>query len=309
MSDNVDPPHRHRLLLGLRDHAAVLARHTTITHNDLYDLPYTGITAGVIQGHVDQASHPQNSTNINADNTISDNLIHDYLKVRADGGAIYVEGHQAHYVYQADGTTIDPVQHPGPRPAGDRQRRVRRRNAYFAYYDDAGSEWINWQGNVAFERRDRLRAGRLQPDRPLLDHRQLLLRRHPVAIRATRRSTPTPAATPTISDDPRTGRRPQQPVHRGRRDVGVLGTGRGRRPEDLLRLADDEFDDPGADRRRGIQFEHTGLRGQHAGQRRPVPVRWFPDRARPGRHPVLPDIGRHAVRRPAAQRHRPVDHL
>ena len=82
-------------------------RDTMVTHNDLYDLPYTGITAGVIQGHVDLADHPANSLNINADNTISYNLIHDYLQVLGDGGGVYIEGHQAAYQYEADGTTID----------------------------------------------------------------------------------------------------------------------------------------------------------------------------------------------------------
>ncbi|WP_157856338.1 right-handed parallel beta-helix repeat-containing protein [Actinacidiphila yeochonensis] len=127
----------------------LFSRHTTITHNDLYDLPYTGITAGVIEGHVDEADHPQNSTNINADNTISDNLIHDVMKVLDDGGAIYIEGHQAGYVDNADGTldsaatlanglhiTGNVVYNDG--------------SLYNAYYDDAGSEWIDFSGNVEF---------------------------------------------------------------------------------------------------------------------------------------------------------------
>ncbi|WP_392675839.1 IPT/TIG domain-containing protein [Streptomyces sp. LN785] len=127
----------------------LFSQHTTITHNDLYDLPYTGITAGIIEGHVDNADHPQNSTNINADNTISDNLIFDFLKVLADGGAIYIEGHQAQYVYQADGT-IDAVATlaNGLHVTGN---VVYNDGApYNAYYDDAGSEWIEFRGNVEF---------------------------------------------------------------------------------------------------------------------------------------------------------------
>jgi hypothetical protein len=128
----------------------LFSRGTTITHNDLYDLPYTGITAGVIQGHVDQASTPQNSTNINANNTISANIFHNYLSVRSDGGAIYAEGHQAQYIYQADGKTIDAVQTlaHGLQVTGNVAYHGPTTN--FTYYDDAGSEWINWQGNVAF---------------------------------------------------------------------------------------------------------------------------------------------------------------
>jgi hypothetical protein len=128
----------------------LFSRNTTIARNNLYNLPYTGITAGVVQGHVDQASTPQNSTNINASNTISDNVFHNYLSVRSDGGAIYVEGHQAQYVFQANGTTIDPVQTlaKGLQVTGNVAYSGQTTN--FTYYDDAGSEWINWQGNVAF---------------------------------------------------------------------------------------------------------------------------------------------------------------
>ncbi|WP_405590949.1 hypothetical protein [Streptomyces sp. NBC_01190] len=128
----------------------LFSQHTTITRNNLYNLPYTGITAGVVQGHVDQASTPRNSTNINGSNAISDNVIHDYLSVRSDGGAVYVEGHQAQYVYQADGTTIDPAQTlaKGLQVTGNVAYDGPTTN--FTYYDDAGSEWVNWQGNIAF---------------------------------------------------------------------------------------------------------------------------------------------------------------
>ncbi|MFI1097256.1 Ig-like domain-containing protein [Streptomyces sp. NPDC020917] len=127
----------------------LFTRHTTISHNELYDLPYTGITAGVIQGHVDDASHPQNSTNINADNTISDNLIFDVMQVLDDGGAIYMEGHQAQYVYAADGT-LDPVATlaNGLHVTGNVVYNDGSR--YNAFYDDAGSEWISFSGNVEF---------------------------------------------------------------------------------------------------------------------------------------------------------------
>ncbi|MGW6746485.1 hypothetical protein ACWGDX_38105 [Streptomyces sp. NPDC055025] len=137
----------------------LFSQHTTITRNNLYDLPYTGITAGVIQGHVNQASTPQNTTNINSSNTISDNILHDYLSVRSDGGAVYVEGHQAEYVYQADGTTIDPVRTlaKGLQVTGNIAYNGPTTN--FTYYNDAGSEWINWQGNIAFRAGDKAHGG------------------------------------------------------------------------------------------------------------------------------------------------------
>ncbi|OOV24715.1 hypothetical protein SM007_27960 [Streptomyces avermitilis] len=127
----------------------LFSRHTTITHNEVYNLPYTGITAGVIQGHVDDANHPQNSTNINADNTISNNLIFNVMQVLDDGGAVYIEGHQAQYVYQADGT-IDAtatLAH-GLHVTGNVVYNDGSR--YNAFYDDAGSEWISFSGNVEF---------------------------------------------------------------------------------------------------------------------------------------------------------------
>jgi hypothetical protein len=127
----------------------LFSRGTKITNNVLYDLPYTAITAGVIQGHVDQASTPQNSTNINESNTISNNLFHDYMSVRSDGGAIYAEGHQAGYVTRTDGT-IDPVATLAKGLQVKGNVAFNGRNTNFTYYDDAGSEWINWEGNVAF---------------------------------------------------------------------------------------------------------------------------------------------------------------
>ncbi|MYS20272.1 MULTISPECIES: Ig-like domain-containing protein [unclassified Streptomyces] len=148
VSDNVihDIGTDYRSACGI---TLLFSRHTVISHNELYDLPYTGITAGVIQGHVDEADHPQNSTNINADNTISDNLIFDVMQVLDDGGAIYMEGHQAQYVDGADGTidaaatlanglhvTDNVVYNDGSR--------------FNAFYDDAGSEWIGFSGNVEF---------------------------------------------------------------------------------------------------------------------------------------------------------------
>ncbi|WP_329140437.1 Ig-like domain-containing protein [Streptomyces sp. NBC_01476] len=127
----------------------LFSRHTTISHNEVYDLPYTGITAGVIQGHVDEAGHPQNSTNINADNTISDNLIFNVMQVLDDGGAIYMEGHQARYVYGPDGaidaasTLAHGLHVTGNVVYNDGSR-------FNAFYDDAGSEWIGFSGNVEF---------------------------------------------------------------------------------------------------------------------------------------------------------------
>ena len=128
----------------------LFTRHSLVTHNELYDLPYTGITAGVVQGHTDSAAHPFNALNINADNTISYNLIHDYLTVLGDGGGVYMEGHQAAYTYQADGKTIDfgATMAHGLQVIGN--VTYDQGPGWASFYDDAGSEWIHYVGNVQF---------------------------------------------------------------------------------------------------------------------------------------------------------------
>jgi hypothetical protein len=127
----------------------LFSQHTTITHNDIFDVPYTGITAGVIQGHVDDQTHPQESVNVNGFNTISHNLIHDYMQVRNDGGAMYIEGHQAQYVDNADGTVNEQATLAnGMQAVGN--VAYNKTGSSPGMYDDAGSEYINWQNNVLF---------------------------------------------------------------------------------------------------------------------------------------------------------------
>ncbi|MFE7161595.1 hypothetical protein [Streptomyces sp. NPDC057636] len=142
----------------------LFSRGTKITRNNLYDLPYTGITAGVIQGHVDHAGDAQNSVNINENNTISNNLIHDWMKKRHDGGAIYVEGHQAQY-RDANGNAVPATGAVDSAQTLAHGLQAKGNVAYqspatnFTYYDDAGSEWINWQGNLAFNAGPRAQGG------------------------------------------------------------------------------------------------------------------------------------------------------
>ncbi|MDH6622730.1 hypothetical protein M2271_000517 [Streptomyces sp. LBL] len=122
-------------------------QHTSVTHNDIRDVPYTGISAGVIQGHVDNVDHPDNTTNVNSDNTISANLIHGFMQVLGDGGAIYAEGHQGQTVLAADGSVdrAAGIKH-GLHAVGN--VAYDQGNVNFTWYDDAGAKWINWDGNV-----------------------------------------------------------------------------------------------------------------------------------------------------------------
>ncbi|MFD5437858.1 hypothetical protein ACFWJ4_37625 [Kitasatospora sp. NPDC127067] len=133
----------------------LFSRGTKITHNNVYDVPYTAVTAGVIQGHVDNANHPQNSVNINNDNSITNNVFHHYLAERRDGGAVYVEGHQAQY-YDIKGNRVGANGPIDKDQTLNHGLQVTQNVAYdasyanFTYYDDAGAEWIKWQENVAF---------------------------------------------------------------------------------------------------------------------------------------------------------------
>ena len=128
----------------------LFGRKTVVTQNEIHDVPYSAITAGVIQGHVDNSAHPDNSTNINDSNTLSDNLLHDYMEGLTDGGAIYIEGHQAQYQYKSDGVTIDPVATLAHGIQVTGNVSYNSNNVMRTYYDDAGSEWINWKGNASF---------------------------------------------------------------------------------------------------------------------------------------------------------------
>ncbi|MGH9094878.1 MAG: Ig-like domain-containing protein, partial [Acidimicrobiales bacterium] len=143
----------------------LFSQHTTITHNDIFDVPYTAITAGVIQGHVDDQTHSQNSTNVNGFNRISDNLIHDYMQTLNDGGAMYIEGHQAQYVDNPDGTVNQTATLAnGMQAVGN----VAYDKVGFSpvMYDDAGSEYINWQDNVAFKVNGNSAQGGCDPTGP-----------------------------------------------------------------------------------------------------------------------------------------------
>lgn len=137
-------------------------QHSVISHNDIYGVPYDGISDGVVQGHVDNADHPNNSSNVNAGNVIEYNLIHGFMQVLHDGGAIYIEGHQGP---------------GGPTPQSAEQWThqlelglvVRGNVAYdqghanYTWYDDAGADWIKFWSNVEWGSGDGGGQGGCQP--------------------------------------------------------------------------------------------------------------------------------------------------
>ncbi|MFJ6572339.1 discoidin domain-containing protein [Streptomyces sp. NPDC091292] len=114
--------------------------HTVITHNKVYDLPYTGISVGWGWGLTDQGgneAYPNNggvpvwdSPTTSRDNIVADNEIGDIMKSQADGGAVY---------------TLST--NPGGRVSGNYIHGVPA-PAYGGIYHDEGSRHWHNTGNA-----------------------------------------------------------------------------------------------------------------------------------------------------------------
>jgi chitodextrinase len=114
--------------------------HTVISHNKVYDLPYSGISVGWGWGLTDKGgdtNYPGNSgvpvyttPTTSRDNIVSDNQISDIMKSQADGGAIY---------------TLSA--NPGGVVSGNYIKDVPTL-AYGAIYQDEGSRYWHTTGNA-----------------------------------------------------------------------------------------------------------------------------------------------------------------
>ena len=114
--------------------------HTTIEHNDVYDLPYSGISVGWGWGLTDQggdSNYPGNSgvpvyttPTTSTDTVVRDNRISDIMRLQADGGAIYTLSASPHSV--VSGNLITDI--PAP--------------AYGAIYQDEGSRYWHTTQNA-----------------------------------------------------------------------------------------------------------------------------------------------------------------
>ncbi|HTJ71809.1 MAG TPA: hypothetical protein VL551_29985 [Actinospica sp.] len=140
--------------LGTAGITMLFTQHTTIAHNDIYDMPYDGLTSGVWQGHVDNVNSAptysdQTSQNINADNAITDNDFHDNMQVfTGDGGEIYTEGHQGATVLNADGSVNDAASYASGLTVSGNVLDTNTPNSAYATAPDVGSQWIYETGNV-----------------------------------------------------------------------------------------------------------------------------------------------------------------
>jgi hypothetical protein len=126
-------------------------KRTTIIHNTLSDLPYTGISIGWGWGMTDPGRFPgctgcpfQNwkiyhTPTTSQGNRIVGNLVFDYLQLLYDGGGIYSLGQQ--------GTSL----RNGELIAGNVVFGKARSHGGNALYTDGGSRYITLRGNAAFD--------------------------------------------------------------------------------------------------------------------------------------------------------------
>jgi hypothetical protein len=105
------------------------ARYDTIEHNQVNDVPYSGISSNWGWGH-----NPTETLG----NQILNNLVFDHMQLRSDGGGIYVLGIEGDSM--ADGLLIQ----------GNVVRNTNSAGGGHAIYTDGGSEYITMTGNAMF---------------------------------------------------------------------------------------------------------------------------------------------------------------
>jgi F5/8 type C domain len=111
------------------------SRQTTISHNEVGNQSYSGISFGWGGWHTDAVT-PTANANVMADNTISDNLIYRVMGQRTDGGPIYTNG--------SLGTSLDH----GLTTSGNVTFGTDKTS--FAFYSDEGSSYTTLDGNVQY---------------------------------------------------------------------------------------------------------------------------------------------------------------
>lgn len=100
---------------------------TLIAHNEVFNVPYSGISIGWGWGNADKPGDPTSSLN----NKIIANHVHHHMRTLYDGGGIYSLGEQRGMEIKGN------VVHD-------------QRNEYGAFYLDDGSQHITLEGNVAY---------------------------------------------------------------------------------------------------------------------------------------------------------------
>ncbi|WP_433605266.1 RICIN domain-containing protein [Dactylosporangium sp. CA-139114] len=134
----------HDVAIEYRSHAGVLMTYTagsSIAHNEVYNLPYTGIALGYGWGSNDPGGsqdytdrglynyQPRYTTaTVAANNHVTANFVHDVVQQMTDGGAFY-------HLSASPGTTVD-------------QNYFRNTNGWLGMYFDEGSRYVSASNNV-----------------------------------------------------------------------------------------------------------------------------------------------------------------
>ena len=131
---------------------------TVVAHNDISDLPYSGISMGWGWGDLDAGGNPLHTVpwrydtpTSSRDNRIANNAIYDVMKRRVDGGGVYTTG-------ALPGTVIA-------------NNHVRRSIGWFGgVYLDQGSAHIEVVGNSVFDVPDPYYTDNVAPDTLATNH-------------------------------------------------------------------------------------------------------------------------------------------
>jgi hypothetical protein len=129
----------HDVAVEYQDCAAIFvgyAQYTTIEHNQIDDVPYSGISIGW-GGWRERFSDLSTLSNYSQGNVIANNLIFDQMQVLVDGGGIYTNGIEGSSIANAElieGNVVLSQHHPS-----------------WAIYTDNGTEFVRVSDNVVLD--------------------------------------------------------------------------------------------------------------------------------------------------------------
>ena len=231
---------------------------TTISHNTLSNLPYSGIAIGWGWGMTDPGQFPgctgcpfqhwkiYKTPTASQGNRIVANKVSNYLKRLYDGGGIYSLGQQGTSLRNGEVIARNVVFGKAPSHGGN------------ALYTDGGSRYITLRRNVLFNNPHRGRRAGRQPLRPRLG-RLPPLRRHRLGPQLVAEPGEELRLLPAVSPGPRL---PQEqpghpgPIRRARRDPGPR-----RRP-----LTGGRWSQPSSNRRPGAPDVREGCPALRRGE-------------------------------------------
>ncbi len=112
------------------------SQHVTVDHNQVNDLPYSGITIGW-GGWRERLGNLAPLANYSQRNAITNNLVFNYMQVLVDGGGIYSNGVQGSSLRNGERVIGNVV--------------LQQPNLSWAVYTDNGAEYVNIRDNVVFD--------------------------------------------------------------------------------------------------------------------------------------------------------------